>query len=488
MEHVQDMEKFIPEKLKTLSAVLPAPLYVVGGSVRDFLAGHARAEGDFSDWDVCAPVLPETFAAAAEQCGFLVHSVYKNTGTVKLTDPSGTGVEFSPFRSDEYVRGTHTPAAVWFTQDIVLDAKRRDFTCNAVYYDIKNHSFVDPLGGMSDIAAKRMRTVRESGRVFGEDGLRLLRLARQCGQLGFTPDEETLCGARQNAALIRDIVPERIFAELKLMLCADEKYGVGDGHYRALRVLDQTRVLDEILPELAAGRGMEQPAAFHAYDVLEHSLRCVLYAPASVRFAALLHDAGKPFCKHRDGNFYLHPEEGATLSDAILFRLKAPVKLKAQTRELVLWHMYDMLCDVREKKLRRFFAEHASLLDELISLKQADYSACKNDLSPAPTVARWRELLTRMRAENAPFSLRDLRVTGKELLQAGLPAPYAGKVLHALLLHCAAAPQDNRADRLIRIAFGAYNDLKAAEKAKGGGESESRAQGKTDDGGTQKNG
>lgn len=472
---MKDMEKFIPEKLKNLSSVLSAPLYVVGGSVRDFLAGHAREEGDFSDWDVCAPVPPEAFAAAAEKCGFFVRSVYKNTGTVKLTDEAGTGVEFSSFRSDEYVRGTHAPAAVWFTQDIVLDAKRRDFTCNAVYYDIKNQKFVDPLGGMADIAAKRMRTVRESRRVFGEDGLRLLRLARQCGQLGFRADEETLCGARENASLIRDIVPERIFAELNLMLRADEKYGVKNGQYLALRVLDETRVLDEILPELAAGRGMEQPAAFHAHDVLEHSLRCVLYAPASIRFAALLHDAGKPFCKMRDGNFYLHPEEGAAIADGIFTRLKSPARLKERTRELILWHMYDMRLDVRERKLRRFFVEHFSILDELIALKQADYSACKDDLSPAPAVRRWNALLSRMRSEGAPFSQRELQLTGKALAEQGIPAPYIGRILHALLLHCAADPQDNRADRLQKIAVGVYNDLRAAEGRKGetqGGKSE----------------
>ena len=110
------MERLIPEKLKTLAAVLPVPLYVVGGSVRDFLAGHAREKGDFVDWDVCAPLAGDVFAAAAKKCGFSVRAVYANTGTVKLTDEAGTGVEFSSFRSDKYVRGTHTPAAVFFTE------------------------------------------------------------------------------------------------------------------------------------------------------------------------------------------------------------------------------------------------------------------------------------------------------------------------------------------------------------------------------------
>ncbi len=457
------MQRFIPQNLKKLAEELPVPLYVVGGSVRDFLAGYAREEGAFADWDVCAPMLPEPFAAAAEKNGFAVRSVYKNTGTVKLTDGSGTEIEFASFRSDQYVRGVHAPVSVCFTQDIEADARRRDFTCNAVYFDIRRGEFADPLGGRADIAAKRMRTVRESGKVFGEDGLRLMRLARQCGQIGFRADEETLQGARANAALIRDIVPERIFAELGLILRADEKHGVADGHYRGLHVLDETGVLDEILPELALGRGMEQPAAFHDHDVLEHSLRCALYAPPEIRFAALLHDVGKPFCMRRDGNYYRHAEEGAALSDAILTRLKAPGRLKKQTHALILWHMYDMLCETRERKLRRFFAENFDFLDDLIALKQADYSACKDDLSPAPTVRRWRAVLARMREEKAPLVLRDLQVTGKALLEGGMPAPYVGKVLHGLLLHCAAEPQDNRADRLMKLAKGVYRDILAAE-------------------------
>ena len=461
------MLQFIPEKLKKLAAVLPAPLYVVGGSVRDFLAGHARKQADFADWDVCAPVLPEVAAAAAKDCGFAVRSVYKNTGTVKLTDGAGTELECSSFRSDEYVRGLHAPAKVYFTQDIRADAERRDFTCNAVYFDIRGNRFADPLDGRKDIEEKRMRTVRDSRRVFGEDGLRLLRLARQCGQLGFRADGDTLRGARENAFLIRDIVPERIFAELELILHADEKYGVKDGHYRALRVLDETRVLDEILPELTRGRGMAQPASFHAHDVLEHSLRCALYAPGGIRWAALLHDVGKPLCMLRDGNYHRHPEEGAALSDRILTRLKAPKRLKEHTHALVLRHMYDMQCDTRERKLRRYFAENFALLADLIALKQADYSACKDDLSPAPTVRRWREVLSRMHSEGAPFAERELKITGKDLLDGGMPAQYVGKVLHGLLLHCAADPQDNRADRLKGIAFGIYNDLLAAQARKG---------------------
>ena len=450
------MIKFIPENLKKLSAACAFPLYVVGGSVRDFLSGVAFQAEHFSDWDVCAPVPFEVFSQTAKKAGFTVHSEYKNTGTVKLTDSKGVGYEFSSFRSDQYVRGEHTPRAVYFTKDITLDARRRDFTCNAVYFDIQNNAFCDPLGGIEDIKNKRIRTVRESSKVFSEDGLRLMRLARQCGQLGFSVEKDTLQGARRHAGLILDIAPERIFTELNLILHADQKYGVQNGHYLALKTLERIGVLEQILPELYEGKGMAQPAAFHRYDVLEHSLRCVLYSPPAVRWAALLHDVGKPLCMRRDGNYHRHAEEGAALSDRILERFKAPNKLKTRTHTLILQHMYDLQNTTREGKLRRYLVKNQEILPELLSLKQADFSACKDNPLPAPTVERWQALFTRMQEEGVPFTQKSLSVTGKELLAAGISAPFIGKVLHGLLLHCATQPKDNEKLKLLKLAQGLY--------------------------------
>ena len=247
------MREILPEGLKKLADICPFPLYVVGGTCREYLAGLQPVRRDY---DICAPALPEEFAAIAAECGFSVCSVYKNTGTVKLRLGCDE-YEFASFRSDRYVRGEHVPAQIYFTDDILLDARRRDFTCNAVYYDICAGRFVDPLGGMADIRQKKVRTVAPAGKVFGEDGLRLMRLARMCGMLGFAPSGDCLEGARENAPLIRDISAERIFSELRAILLADEKYGVRYGHYLALCVLRDSGVLSFVLPELAAGDAIE---------------------------------------------------------------------------------------------------------------------------------------------------------------------------------------------------------------------------------------
>ena len=443
------MRKTIPQHLQKLAFVCPKPLYVVGGSVRDFLCGKHAVH---FDWDICAPMSAQEFAEIATAQGLIVQAVYKNTGTVKLTDCDGVDYEYTCWRSDKYVRGVHVPVEIHFTEDIALDARRRDFTVNAIYYDVQADKFVDPLDGIPDCKEKRLRTVCEAKKVFGEDGLRLMRLARQAAQLGFSPDQECLQGAKENAALIKDISPERIYAELSAILYSDEKYGNTDGPHRGLRLLQETGVLQYIIPELALGANMAQRADFHKYDVLEHSFRSAWYADKRVRLAALLHDVGKPFCKLRDGNSYAHHVEGANIAKDILTRLKAPKKTIEQVHELTLWHMYDFDCKTKETKIRRFFVEHSAILEELLLIKQTDYSACTDDFSEAPTCRKWRAVLQKMQQEHAPLTLKELAVNGNDLLALGIPAQKLSTVLHALLLHAAVTPRDNKKTKLLHLA------------------------------------
>ena len=442
------MRELLPESLFPLAEKLKAPLYVVGGFVRDFLAGLSREKPDF---DICSPASADDFLAAAESCGFIPAAVYRHTGTVKLKDGQGHDFEYTCFRSDKYVRGTHVPVETFFTDDIRLDARRRDFTVNAVYYDVRAGEFTDPLGGMEDIGAKRLKTVDRAEKVFGEDGLRLMRLCRFAGQLGFVPDEECLAGAKANAALIADISPERIFAELAAILHADGQYGVPYGHYAGLKLLEETGVLAQILPELALGKDMGQRKDFHKYDVLEHSLRAAKYADQKVRLSALLHDVGKPFCMLRDGNTYAHPEEGGRIAGEILARFRAPKRTAERVCELVRLHMYDFDGRTKPGKLRRFFVRNAPLLDDLLLLKQADYSGCMDDLSPCPTALRWRAELEKMKEEGAPLSLKELHIRGDELLNAGVPPALVSETLRELLCRAAVCPQSNQRQRLLAL-------------------------------------
>lgn len=182
---------------------------------------------------------------------------------------------------------------------------------------------------------------------------------------------------------------------------------------------------------------MAQRADFHRYDVLEHSFRCVRYAPSSIRLTALLHDVGKPYCFLRDGNFYAHPEEGARIAHDILTRLKAPKKQIGNIETLILLHMRDYDLKMRERKVKTIILEHETLFCDLLALKQADYSACKDDLSPAPCVVKWKTIYQDLKDTHIPLSVSQLAVNGTDLLNLHIPSKSIGTILQLLLRECA---------------------------------------------------
>ncbi len=447
------MLEILPRELQTLANAMPAPLYAVGGCVRDYLA---KLTPTIHDFDLSSPLSSDRFVEIAKAQGFIVQSVYRNTGTVKFQGKEGE-YEFSCFRSDRYVRGQHQPVEIFFTDDILLDAKRRDFTANAVYFDIGSNRIVDPLNGIKAIKDKLLVAVDDPKKVFGEDGLRLMRLARQAAQLGFRPNPATLEGAQSNARLILDISPERIFDELLQILTADQKCGVREAPYRGFSLLEETGVLAHILPELTLGKGLAQRADFHKYEVLEHSFRALKYIEPltddpALRLAALLHDVGKPACMRQTGNAHGHAEEGEGLVLQILQRLKASKKITQTVAWLTKWHMYDFNCQTGENKLRRFLVRNIERIPDLLLIKQADFSACADELSVAPTVARWNTLLQTMREEGVPFSLKALAVNGREIADLGVPPHEIATVLNDLLMHVAIFPKENTKRRLLLLA------------------------------------
>lgn len=439
------MKLSIPEKLHILADKADFPLYVVGGAVRDALCGYA-----YEDFDIAAPVSAEKLETLAQDAGFTVQCAYKRTGTVNLTDGEHK-YEFTSFRTDVYGGGGHAPAEVSFTKDIAADARRRDFRCNAVYYDVAKEEFVDPLGGLDDIRARAMNTTRDADEVFSEDGLRLMRLARQCAENGFTPSLECIFGAKFNAARIQKIAPERIFTELQLILHADEKHGIACAQYDGLKLLEGTDVLAYILPELTAGKGMDQRRDFHDHDVLEHSLRAVKYADSRVRLAALLHDAGKPYCRIETGKYHGHDAEGARIGKEILERLKAPKKLTETVVRLIRTHMYDLDGRAKENKIRAFIAHNYDIYPLILLVKQADFSACKDVLSVCPTVTKWEKIRKKMQREGAPFTMKEMHIDGNAL-KGLFPPEKIGGVLEKLFHECLYDGSRNDRTKLLREA------------------------------------
>ena len=444
------MKMIYVKQLKNFVKYLPCPLYLVGGFVRNFLI-----DGSFScDVDVCGILTIEELKPYLEKFGAKIIATYKRTGTVVFM-LDGQKYEYTTFREDGYTAGgKHVPDQVVFTQDIEKDALRRDFKCNAVYYDLKNDEFIDPLGGIEDIKNKVLDTVKSADEVFSHDGLRLMRLARFSGELGFTPTRQVVEGARKNARNIKDISPERIWTELQYICHADTKhlFSPSDGHYLALKVLDRTRVLDEIFPSLAMGRGINQRKDYHDYDVLEHSLRCFLYADKKVRLPALLHDIAKPKLMLKNGNAYGHDMVGKDMAKAILKGLKADNKTIEKTCRIIGAHMLDMNGEMKESKVKSFIVSNHDIFEEILMLKQADFSACKDNLSICPTVKKWKEIYQKMKEQKVPFSIKELKVSATQLMDLGFKGEKIGKELNVLFELCFNNPQNNNQEYLISKA------------------------------------
>lgn len=444
------MYRHLSSNLTEFARACPFPLYIVGGRVRDFIAGLRPA----ADFDVCAPADADSVKKIAEACGYEVKAEYKRTGTLKL-EKDGEELEYAAFRTDKYVRGEHVPVKAYFTDDINLDARRRDFKCNAIYYDIAGQKFVDPTGGTEDIKASRITTVTDPEKVFGEDGLRLMRLARIAAQTGFEPAEDTMRAARKFCGLLKDVSGERIYAELLAILSSDGRNNLKDAPYRGLKILKETGALEVILPELYAGDGLLQRPDKHRHDVLEHSLRCAAYADPSVRFAALLHDVGKPYVYARQGNFHGHDEAGVPICAQICSRLKVPKKTAEEAALLIKTHMYDLTGEARESKVRKFIVNNLEIFDKILLIKQADYSASTEDFSVAPAVQKFTAIYEKMRKEGVPMTLKQLNLRGSALIAAGYPPQEVGAVLQRLLLDACTGTVKNEESALLRYALSA---------------------------------
>ncbi len=443
------MKRFLSDKLISLANSFSAPLYIVGGACRDFvLDGSISTDIDLASPTPIGDVLP-----LAKSLGFSILAEYPRTSTLVIFDGQRK-YEYTCFRKEIYANGgAHTPISTEFTDSVFEDACRRDFKCNALYYDIKLDKFVDPLNAMDDIKNKIISTVVSPEIVFSHDGLRLLRLARFSAELNFKIDNLTLLGAKENADKIKDISVERIFEELKKILLADSKHSFSDkmGHYNGLKVLDKIGVLDVILPELTLGRNLEQPKKYHDHDVLEHSLRAVLYSPPESRLCALLHDVGKPYCYHKHGNYYFHADRGEKIVRTILNRLKAPKLEIDKTCFLIKHHMLDFSC-VKEVKIRRLIADNLEFIQDLISLKNADARACRDLDINFSGYDRFIAIFNQMKTDGTPFSLTDLKISSHELMELGYKGKELGEIRKKLRGLCVDNPSLNSREILIKMA------------------------------------
>ena len=395
--------------------------YAVGGAVRDSLLGKEPF-----DWDVTTSALPEQ---VMERFGDAAIPTGLKHGTVTVLR-DGERIEVTTYRKDgDYADHRH-PVAVEFTPSLKEDLQRRDFTVNAIALSWDG-IVIDPFDGQSDLAAGVLRAVGDAEQRFEEDALRILRGLRFASVLDFAVEEQSALAMRAKKELLREIAAERVLEELTKLLC-------GKAVRRVL--MEFSDVLGVVLPEILPSVDFDHRNPHHCYDVWEHTACAVESIPAEpiLRWTMLLHDLGKPaVCvydyeagKARYGG---HQAASVELAKGILPRLRFDGDSTRRILRLVEHH--DRLFDPTEKSIRRMlrlFGEED--LRALIHIRRADNLAQHPDFRGRQAeLAACDEVLEKVLAEQQCFSLAQLAVNGRDLMELGCSGKEIGEMLDALL-------------------------------------------------------
>jgi putative nucleotidyltransferase with HDIG domain len=421
--------------------------YVVGGSLRDAVLGLPA-----KDWDLATDALPD------ETLAVFPDAAYENKfGTVGVRRDRDE-FEITTFRSEHEYADFRRPHRVEFGVSLDADLGRRDFTVNAMAWGARpgeDPGLHDPFGGAADARARILRAVGDPRKRFEEDALRMLRAVRLAATLDFDIEPATLDAIRSCAALAGHLSGERIAMELDRILAADRP-SVG------LRLMSETGLLDAVLPELAAQRGVPQNK-ISGQDLWDHTLATVDATPNHpiVRLAALLHDIGKP-ATQADGHFYGHETVGAEQARALLDRLHEPRIVTNQVGHLVRQHMFRYEPSWTDSAVRRFIGKvRADSIDDLFALREADNAGSGVDREADGL----DELRARVEAELRSGPALDraaLAIDGDDLIaELGLaPGRAMGRVLEALVERVIEEPGLNEAPTLLLLA----RDLAAADR------------------------
>lgn len=431
----------LPEKVKVMIQTLEAAgyeAYAVGGCVRDSVLGRVPA-----DWDITTSALPEQVKELFHRT--IDTGIEHGTVTVMMDKE---GFEVTTYRVDGEYRDHRHPEQVNFTGELKEDLRRRDFTINAMAYNDRC-GMVDAFGGIEDLKHGVIRCVGVARERFEEDALRILRAVRFAAQLGFEIEKETADAARTLAGNLKDISAERIQTELVKLLVSP--------HPEMLRTAYELGITRVVLPEFDVMMETPQHHPHHMYSVGEHTLKALEFTdPEKVlRLSVLFHDFGKPQTRTTaDGvdHFHGHAKISAQETVRIMRRLKFDNATMDQVKRIVLYH--DVRPQPDERQIRRLLHRAGEdIFPGLFQVMGADILAQSEyrKIEKLVNLERVHQVYDEILKRKDCISLKNLQVTGKDLIAAGMePGKKIGEILNQMLEDVLETPEHNEREYLLK--------------------------------------
>ncbi|MEX2013351.1 MAG: HD domain-containing protein, partial [Parcubacteria group bacterium] len=380
------------------------------------------------DWDIATEARPEEIIKLFPKTFY--ENEYGTVGVVneKTNDKTLKVVEVTPYRLESGYSDFRRPDKVEWGKTIKDDLARRDFSMNALAYNIETGELLDPFGGTSDIEKKLIRTVGKPEERFGEDALRMFRALRLASELNFAIEHETQIAITKHAGLLEHISRERVRDEFTKIIMSDTPA-------LALDLASRLGLLNFISPEFEKGIGMEQNQA-HAYTVWEHLLRTLNHAakknfPLHLRLAAFAHDVAKPHTRKwlkGQWTFYNHEVLGARLARGILTDLRFPKETVEKVTKLVRWHMFFSDTEkITLSAVRRIVRNVGiDLIWDLVDLRVCDRIGTGRPKETPFRLRKYKSMIEEVLRD--PISVKQLALNGADIMRLTKvsPGPHIG--------------------------------------------------------------
>lgn len=421
--------------------------YIVGGFVRDIFLGLNPKDCDFVT-DIEYERLKEIFKK------FKPKEMGKHFGIIQIKI-GGIPYEIAKMREDIGIPLDRKVQKVEFTKNIYDDLKRRDFTINAIAYDGEKFYFGEK--SKEDIENKVLRFVGDCTQRIKEDPLRILRYFRFLATKDLKYFPETIDEIKKSKNLIQNLSAERIRDEFSKII-------TGKNAYKVLKLMSENKILEEIIPEWSKTIGFDQKNIHHIYTVDEHILKSLELTSRDliIRLAVLFHDIGKPRCytfgEDGQGHFYKHEKYSVEIAEKLMLNLKFSKLDTERVCKIIRYHsLYRQNIDeiFVKKMLNRFGEEDIYRYLEVV---EADRKTHNNDICNLEDLEQIKTILKKIQETKPPLSIKDLKISGKDLLKVGVPkGKIIGEILDYLMEKVLEDENLNNYETLIKLAIN-YKD------------------------------